>query len=74
MDNRQKVMIVLAALIEMAEGDERLRAAAVLLCTVGAGIADGDATIEEMIDALKPAMDRMTRQRLPELWALMQEE
>lgn len=72
MDNRERLLTALAALVEVVEEvqDTDLDGPIALLCACGAAIA-GYAE-EELIEAVRPIIDRLTAENAPELWAAIE--
>ncbi len=68
--NREMLLTNMAVLIEIAKHDNTLDGAVALLCAACAAIAAGDE--EELVYAVRPYMDRTTKERFPEFWELMQ--
>lgn len=73
MDNRERLLTALAALIEVAEEteDTDLNGPLALLCACGAAIA-GYAE-DELIEVSKPIIERLTAENMPELWAAIEQ-
>ncbi len=71
MDNRDILLKSLTVLIELVKQDSALAGAVALLCAACAAIAAGDEA--ELVYAVKPYMDRTTKDRFPEFWELMQQ-
>ena len=69
--NRELLLNSMAMLIEIARDDSTLNGTVALLCAACAAIAAGDE--DELCMAVKPYMDRTTKEQFPDLWDLMQQ-
>ena len=69
--NRTMLLNNIAVLLEIAKLDSTLDSAVALLCAACAAIAAREE--EELVELVRPYMDRTTQQNFPELWELIQQ-
>lgn len=73
MDNRDRLLAALVALVGVIEGtgDTDLDGSLVLLCACGAAISA--CAEDEMIEAVRPIIARLTAENMPELWSAIEQ-